>query len=159
ASSHAESPQTSPASIEQNDHAALAQTSVSPSPAEVIPVKVASSSILARGRMWFVGGLLLAALLILAWVIVPTIRRRYAFDVPSYSRAPSAAAPALFKPTAASASPQKKTLQVNGFVGGPRQISLQLKASKPALRHSAVPSRDPSGGFGLTKGVRARPSR
>src|SRR5437660_3469113 len=117
AASPAESPQTSPASIEQNDQAALAQTSVSPSPAEVIPVKVASSSILARGRMWFVGGLLLAALLILAWVIVPTIRRRYAFDVPSYSRAPSAAAPALFKPTAASASPQKKTLQVNGFVG------------------------------------------
>ncbi len=160
AASPAESPQTSPASIEQNDQAALAQTSVSPSPAaEVMPVKVASSSILARGRMWLVGGLLLAALLILAWVIVPTLRRRYAFDVPSYPRAPSAAAPALFKPKAASASPQKKTLQGNGFVGGPRQISLQLKASKLALRHGAVPSRDLSGGFDLTKGMRAKPSR
>jgi len=161
AASPAESPQTSPASTEQNGQAAaVAQTSVSPSPAaEVMPVKVASSSILARGRMWLVGGLLLAALVILAWVIVPTLRRRYVFDVPSYSRAPSAAAPALFKPKAASASPQKKTLQGNGFVGGPRQISLQLKASKLALRHSAVPSRDLSGGFDLTKGMRAKPSR
>ncbi len=104
AASPAESPQTSPASTEQNGQAAaVAQTSVSPSPAaEVMPVKVASSSILARGRMWLVGGLLLAALVILAWVIVPTLRRRYVFDVPSYSRAPSAAAPALFKPKAAS---------------------------------------------------------
>ena len=161
AASPAESPQTSPASTEQNGQAAaVAQTSVSPSPAaEVMPVKVASSSILARGRMWLVGGLLLAALVILAWVIVPTLRRRYVFDVPSYSRAPSAAAPALFKPKAASASPQKKTLQGNGFVGGPRQISLQLKASKPALRHSAVPSRDLSGGLDLTKNMRAKPSR
>src|SRR5213596_3783551 len=75
AASPAESPQTSPASTEQNGQAAaVAQTSVSPSPAaEVMPVKVASSSILARGRMWLVGGLLLAALVILAWVIVPTL--------------------------------------------------------------------------------------
>jgi tetratricopeptide (TPR) repeat protein len=160
AASSAASPQPSAASTEQNDQAAVAQTSVSPSPAaKVMPVKAAPSGILARGRMWLVGGLVLAALLILAWVIVPTLRRRYAFDVPSYPRAPSAAAPALFKPKVASTSPQKKTLQGNGFVGGPRQISLQLKASKPALRHSAVPSRDLSGGFDLTKGVRAKPSR
>jgi tetratricopeptide (TPR) repeat protein len=160
AAAPAESPQTSPASKKQNDQAAVAQTSVSPNPAaEVMPVKAAPSSILARGRMWFVGGLLLAALLILALVIVPSLRRRYAFDVPSYSRDTSAAAPALFKPKAAPASPQKKTLQSNGFVGGPRQISLQLKASKPALRHSVVPSGNLSRDFDLTKGVRAKPSR
>jgi Flp pilus assembly protein TadD len=160
AAAPAESPQTSPASKEQNDQAAVAQASVSPSPAaEVMPVKAAPSSILARGRMWLVGGLLLAALLILAWVIKPTLRRRYAFNVPGYSRATSAAAPALFKPKAASASPQKKTLQGNGFVGGPRQISLQLKASKPALRHSVIPSGNLSGGSDLTKGVRTEPSR
>jgi hypothetical protein len=124
-----------------------------------MPVKAAPSSILARGRTWLVGGLLLAALLILAWVIMPTLRRRYAFNVPGYSRATSAAAPALFKPKAASASPQKKTLRGNGFVGGPRQISLQLKASKPALRHSVIPSGNLSGGSDLTKGVRTEPSR
>jgi len=156
----AESPQTSPVSSEQNDQAAVAQTSVSPSPAaEVIPAKPAPSSILARGRMWFVGGLLLAALLILACVIVPTLRRRYAFDASSYSRAASATAPALLKSKAAPGSPQKKALQGNGFVGGPRQISLQLKASKPALRHSAVPSAKLSGRLDLTKGIRAKLSR
>ncbi len=155
-----ESPQTSPASKEQNDQAAVAQTSVSPSPAaEVVPAKLAPSNIPARGRMWFVGGLLLAALLILAWVIVPTLRRRYAFNVPSYSQATSAAAPGLFNPKIAPASPQKKTLQGNGFVGGPRQISLQLKASKPALRHGAVPSGSLSSRLDLTKGVTAKPSR
>jgi len=91
-------------------------------------------------------------------VIAPTLRRRYAFNVPSYPRATSATAPALFKPRVASASPQEKTLQGNGFVGGPRLVSLQLKASKPALRHSAVHSGNLSGGFELTKGLRATPS-
>lgn len=156
----AESPQTSPASKEQVDQAAVAEATVSPSPAaEVAPAKAAPSSILARGRMWLVGGLLLAALVIFAWVILPTFRRRYTFNVPSYPRAASAAAPALFKPKAASASSQKKTLRGNGFVGGPRQISLQLKASKPALRHSVIPSGNLSGGFDLTRGVRTEPSR
>lgn len=155
-----ESPQTSPASKEQNDQAAVAQTSASASPAVgMTPAKAAPSGIVTRGRMWVVGGLLLAALLILAWVIVPTFRRRYAFDVPRYSRTTSAAPPALFKAREASASPQKKTLQGNGFVGGPRQISLQLKASKPALRHSTIPSGNMSGRFDLATGLRAKPSR
>jgi tetratricopeptide (TPR) repeat protein len=154
----AESPQTSPASNEQANQAAAAQTSASASPAvEVAPAKAAPSGILARRRMWFVGGLLLAALVILAWVIVPTLRRRYAFNI-SYPPATSAPAPALFKPRVASVSPQKKTLQSNGFVGGPRQVSLQLKASKPALRQSAVPSGN-LGAFGVTKGVQTKPSR
>jgi len=108
--------------------------------------------------MWVVGGLLLAGLLILAWVTVPSLRRGYAFKVPSYSRTTSAAAPALFKPRT-SATPQKKPLQANGFVGGPRQVSLQLKASKPRLRHSAVPSGNLSDGSILTKSLKVKPSR
>jgi hypothetical protein len=91
-------------------------------------------------------------------VIAPTFRRRYTFNI-GYPRAASAAAPALFKPRAASVSPQNKTLQSNGFVGGPREVSLQLKASKPALRHSAVPSGKLSGGRELTKGLKAKASQ
>src|SRR5438874_3765309 len=159
AAAPAESPQTSPGSKEQSDRPAVAQTSASVSPAvEVVPAKSAPSGILARTRMWVVGGLLLAALVILAWVTVPTLRRRYAFDVPSYSRTNSAAVPALFK-ARSSSTPQKKTLQGNGFVGGPRQVSLQLKASKPSLRHSAIPSGNLSDDFDLTKGLRATPAR
>jgi tetratricopeptide (TPR) repeat protein len=154
------SPQTSSAAKEENDQAAVAQTTVSPKPAgEVIAAKPAPSSIPARGRMWLVGGLLLAGLLILAWVIVPTLRRRYAIDVPTYPKGPAVVAPALFKPKATSVSPQNKTLQENRFVGGPRQISLQLKGSQPALRHGAVPSSNRIGGFDLTKSVKATASR
>jgi Flp pilus assembly protein TadD len=155
----AESPQASPAPNEQSNQPAVVQTSASASPAvEAVPGKSAPSGILARTRMWVVGGLLLAGLVILAWVTVPTLRRRYTFNVPSYSRTTSAAAPALFKPRS-SATPQKKTLQSNGFVGGPRQVSLQLTASKPSLRHSAIPSGNLSGNFDLTKGLGAKRSR
>jgi Flp pilus assembly protein TadD len=159
AAAPAESPQTSPVSTEQNDQPAVAQTSASASPVvEVVAAKSAPSGVLARTRMWVVGGLLLAGLLILAWVTVPSLRRGYAFKVPSYSRTTSAAAPALFKPRT-SATPQKKPLQGNGFVGGPRQVSLQLKASKPRLRHSAVPSGNLSDGSNLTKSLKVKPSR
>ena len=155
----AESPQTSAGSNQQNDQATVAQTSASASPAaETVPNKAAPASILARGRMWIVGGLLLAGLLILASVMVPALRRRYAFNVANYPPATSAAAPALFKPRAPSASPQKKTSQGNGFVGGPRQVSLQLKASKPALRPSVLPSGNLSS-FDPTEGLRAEPPR
>ena len=159
AAAPAESPQTSPVSTEQNDQPAVAQTSVSASPAvEVVAAKSAPSGVLTRTRMWVVGGLLLAGLLILAWVTLPSLRRGYAFNVPSYSRTTSAATPAVFK-SRTSAMPQKKTLQGNGFVGGPRQISLQLKASKPSLRLSAVPSGNLSDGFNLTKSLKVKPSR
>ena len=42
---------------------------------------------------------------------------------------------------------------------GPRQVSLQLKAAKPSLRHSAIPSGNLNDGFDLTEGLRAKPSR
>ena len=159
AAAPAESPQTSPASKEQNDQPAVAQTSASASPAvEVVPGKSAPSSFLGRTRMWVVGGLLLAGLVILAWVTLPTFRGRYAFNVPSYSRTTPAPAPAPFKPRA-SVTPQKKPSQGNGFVGGPRQVSLQLKASKPLLRRSAVPLGNLSDNFDLTKSLGAKPSR
>ena len=152
AAAPAESPQTSPVSKEQNDQTTAAQTVVSASPAaKSVPVKAAPTSFVAKNRMWVVGGLLLAALLILAWVIAPTLRRRYAFNVPSYPPASSAAAPALFKPRTTSASPKKNSLQTNGFVGGPRQISLQLRAAKPSLRHSVIPSGNVTGGVDLTE--------
>ena len=159
AAAPAESPQTSPVAKEQTDQSAVAQTSASASPAvEVVAAKSAPSGVLGRTRMWVVGGLLLAGLLILAWVTLPSLRRGYAFNVPRYARPTSAAAPALFTPRT-SATPQKKTLQSNGFVGGPRQISLQLKASKPRLRPSAVPSGNLNDGFNPTKSLQVKPSR
>jgi Flp pilus assembly protein TadD len=159
AAAPAESPQTSPASKEQNDQTAAPQSTVSASPAAaIVPAKAAPSGIMAKGRMWIVGGLLLAALLILACVIVPTFRRRYTFNVPSYSQPTPAATPALFKPRTTSALPKKNALHGNGFVGGPRQVSVQLKASKPSLRHSTIPSGS-LGGLNLAEARRAKPTR
>ncbi len=154
----AESPQTAPAS-DQNNQAAVAQTNASASPAvEVAPVKTAPAGVLATTRIWVVGGLLLAGLVILAFVAVPSLRRRYAFNVPSYSRAVSVPASAVFKPRA-SVVPEKKNSQGNGLIGGPRQVSLQLKAFKPSLRHSAVASSKLNHAFNLTNSLRGKASR
>jgi Flp pilus assembly protein TadD len=146
ATAPAESPQTSPVTNEQNVQTATSQTAVSASPVPAsAPAKAASPGIVAKNRMWIVGALLLAALLIIAWVIAPALRRRYAFNVPNYPPANSAPAPALFKPRTAPVIPKKNALPGNGFVGGPRQISVQLTASKPSLRHGVTPSAKLSG--------------
>jgi Flp pilus assembly protein TadD len=158
ASAPAESPQTSPVSKEQNVQTATSQTAVSASPvAASAPAKAASPGIVAGSRMWIVGGLLLAALLIIAWVIAPSLRRRYAFNVPNYPPANSAPAPALFKPRTAPVIPKKNALPGNGFVGGPRQISVQLTASKPSLRHSVMPSAKLSGSSVATGRLKLQP--
>jgi hypothetical protein len=109
--------------------------------------------------MWIVGGLLLAALLIIGWVIAPALRRRYAFKVPNYPPANSAPAPALFKPRTAPVTPKKNALPGNGFVGGPRQISVQLTASKPSLRHGGTPSAKLSGSVVGTGRLKPQPPR
>ena len=137
----AETPNASSASNEQNNQPAPVQTSPSEKSAvESAPAKI--SSLLSRGRrMWIVAGLLLAALLLLASVIVPVVRK-HALNVPRHLRLepPSAganAAPApVLKPRMAPA--QTSSVQGNGLVGGPRQVSVQLKAWKAPLRQSVV---------------------
>jgi hypothetical protein len=86
-----------------------------------------------------VGGLLLAGLFLLAWVVVPQLRRRalrtegaggWQAEFPASSR--------TFEPSTA---PSEKGLTLgNHLFGGPRQVSLQLTASKPSLRRGALPS-------------------
>jgi tetratricopeptide (TPR) repeat protein len=149
----AETSQASPASNDQNNQQAVGQ----PSPSEKSAVEQAPAKVLvsgsgitgtrfaASGRTWLVGGLLLAGILLLAWVIVPVVRR-HAFNVPRHLRLepPSGAAAA----TAAAIKPrvvpsQTSSVQGNGFVGGPRQISVQLTASAPFSRsglHAVVSS-------------------
>src|SRR5437763_58685 len=83
-----ETPQASSASNEQNNQPVAAQTSppekstVAPAPARVSSSAVAS---MASRRLPIVAGLLLAAIIILAWVIVPIVRR-HAFNVPRHMR-------------------------------------------------------------------------
>jgi Flp pilus assembly protein TadD len=160
----AETQQASSASNEQNNQ----QLSVQTSPAEKSAVgpaaaNVSSSAIagMASRRLAIVGGLLLAAIIILAWVIVPVVRR-HAFNVPRHLRLEPPAERAtggapVFKPRAAPA--QTSSVQDNGFVGGPRQVSVELKPWKASLRHTAVPTGKLSGAFDRLKERRAKASR
>src|SRR6266581_4552476 len=156
----AETPNASSASNEQNNQPASVQTSPpEKSTVEATPAKV--SSVLSGGRrMWIVVGLLLAALLLLASVIVPVVRR-HALNVPRHLRldppSGAAAAPAaVLKPRVV--PPQTSSVQGNGFVGGPRQVSIQLKPWKASLRQTVVSPVRSSGALDRLKEQTAKTS-
>jgi hypothetical protein len=86
-------------------------------------------------QTWLFGGLLLAGIFVLAWVVVPGLRRRYAFAVAGYPRPDSMASSSR----RGLASAGNEVALGNGFFGGPRQVSLRLTPSKPSLRHAALP--------------------
>jgi Flp pilus assembly protein TadD len=160
----AETPNASSASNQQNNQQLSVETSPPEKSAVAAPAKVSSSAIAAMPgrRLWIVGGMLLVAILLLAWVIVPPVRR-YALNIPRHLRLepPSGAAAAdaaVLKPRVAPA--QTSSVQGNGFVGGPRQVSVQLKPWKASLRHTAVPAgKKLSGAFDRLKERRAEASR
>jgi Flp pilus assembly protein TadD len=155
----AETPQAAAAVNDQASQQAAAQPSTAPKSAVTAPKSAVSSAITAASakvlsavstgkRMWIVGGLLLVAAVLLAWVIVPVLRRN-ALAVPRHLRlepadAATAAEPAVLKPTVAQAQPA--TLPGNGFAGGPRQVSVQLKPWNSSLQHAALLGRKKLGG-------------
>ena len=107
-------------------------------------------------RLWIVGGLLLAALVLIAVAVLP-VNRRYKFTVPGSSRTEPSAETAVFK---ARTVPAHATgVQGNGFAAGPRQVSLQLKPWNSPVRPSALPSQKPGGAFNRLKGSESKPSR
>jgi Flp pilus assembly protein TadD len=137
----------------------VAQTSP-PEQASVATAPRASSSSNVAGvssrRLWIVGGLLLAAVVALALAILPALRR-YKFTVPGSSRPEPPADTAIFKPRTAPA--HTSGVQGNGFAGGPRQVSLQLKPWKPALRQTALPAAKAGSAFDRLKRSKPTPSR
>lgn len=161
----AETPQAASASSnEQSNQPAPVQTSPPEKPAvAAVPAAVpatATTSVASR-RLPIVAGLLLAAIIILAWVIVPIVRR-HAFNVPRHMRleppaqASARSETAVFKPDIVPA--QATGVKDSRFVGGPRQVSVELKPWQAPLRHSAVPGRKPSGGFNRFKERSAKTS-
>ena len=86
-----------------------------------------------------VGALVVAGLGLLAWVIVPEIRRR-GIHLPNFRRPAPATGPQLGgMELTPSPSPQKEMKVMPRLTGGPRQVSLKLKASEPSLRRAVVP--------------------
>ena len=131
------------------------QTSAATAPAKVSSPTVAGAS---SRRLWIVGGLLLAALVLIAVAILPALRRGYKFSVPGSSRSEPPAQSAVFKPRTAPA--QATRMQGNGFAGGgPRQVSLQLKPWSPPSRQSASPSPKAGGALDRLKSSKQKPSR
>ncbi len=127
---------------------------VSATPATVLaPARVGEVS---RNRVdaqsLLVGALVLAGLGLLAWVIVPEVRRR-GFNLPSFRRAAPVTGPQLGgMELAASGSPQKEMKVMPRLTGGPRQVSLKLRASEPSLRRAVVPLSKPGRAFGNGNG-------
>ena len=118
----------------QSEQSAAAETK--PSEAPVVPTTVAASvsqpGIAGVSRQtWLFGGLLLAGVFVLAWVVVPGLRRRYSFNVAGYQRIRIRWRRRL---AVESLRQERKVALGNGFSGGPRQVSLRLTASKPSLQ-------------------------
>src|SRR6266852_3201736 len=157
----AEAPVASSAPKGQNDQSAASQTNpsaapvVATSPATKLgPAKISQPGIvaIASRRTWLVGGLRFVNIFLLAWVVVPELRRyRYTFNILSYWQTRFATGPRTLKPSVALA--QKGHAQDNGFFGGPRQVSLRLTASKPSLRRSGLPLAKLSGAFDQLAGL------
>jgi tetratricopeptide (TPR) repeat protein len=128
------------ASAEAPATKAPAIANVSATPATVLaPARVGEVS---RNRVdaqsLLVGALVLAGLGLLAWVIVPEVRRR-GFHLPSFRRAAPATGPEV-EGMGFAAAPSPKEMKVTPrLTGGPRQVSLKLKASEPSLRRAVVP--------------------
>ncbi len=133
----------------------VAVTNVSTTPATVLaPATVQQSSRLnvpeseglSNWRTWVVGGLLAAGILLLLWVVISEVRRRVSgtlYRSPAPATGPRFDAPE--EPTVV-----EKLAAPTRLAGGPPQVSLQLKASEPSVRRSAVPFGKTNRPFGAT---------
>ena len=104
---------------------------------------------LASSRTLLVGGLLLAGMFLLAWVIAPELGRAFSTISRSYSYDRPLARPRTLESNIASnIAPSENRIGISNHVfGGPRQVSLRLTASKPPSRIDAFrPAIDLNGG-------------
>ncbi|HEY2625222.1 MAG TPA: tetratricopeptide repeat protein, partial [Candidatus Udaeobacter sp.] len=150
AAAPAEAVSASPA--RQNEQPVPGQAQISGAPATgTSPAAVLASGRIAEGsqprvggivsrQTLLFGGLLLAGIFLLAWVVVPEFRR-YAFNIPNYWQARSGTGARAFEPGIASA--EKAIALSKNLFGGPRQVSLKLTA----LRQTTLSLARPSGAF------------
>jgi hypothetical protein len=163
-SSAAPTEAVSASAARQNEQPASGQAQVSGAPAAATgPAAVLAPGRIAEGqpprvgglagrRTFFVGGLLLAGLFLLAWVVVPKLRRR-TFNISGYWQ--GAPLTRLGNLEANVAQEEKETALRSQLFGGPREVSLQLTASKPSLPRMALPlarPSDPSDGLADLRG-------
>src|SRR5262249_19830199 len=121
----------------------IAETKATPATA-LAPARVGEGSRKFETGNLFVAILVLAGIGFIGWAIVFEIRRR-GIHFPSFRRAAPAAGP-QFEGMEYAAAPQAQSAMkvMPRLMGGPRQISLKLKASEPSLRRAVVPLGKPN---------------
>src|SRR5437762_6154264 len=137
--------QQAPAPVAAAKPPVVAAASATPATA-LAPAHVGEVS---RGK--FEAGNLIAAIFVLAGIglivfVVYEIRGR-GIHFPSFRRAAPATGPQLEEMEYAAAAPKEMKVMPR-LSGGPRQVSLKLKASEPSLRRAVVPVGKPSRVFG-----------
>jgi len=122
---------------------AVTSSSVAASPATVLaPAKVrewSQPSMLERfgdANSLLVAALLLAAILLISWVVIPFLRRR--IPKPSLDGGMSPVTSPSFD-DAETVGTSEALVTPTRLAGGPPQVSLQLRASEPALRRAVMP--------------------
>ena len=120
---------------------------IRPSPSAVgkAPAKILASALgtsvsgfVTSHRTWLVGGLLLAGMLFLGGAVVSQ-GRRYTFTTPGHFSNGSRIGSRVSNPSEPSVlSFHKGISSDNRFLGGPRQVSLRLTASKPSMQRTAL---------------------
>lgn len=136
--SPAEAAMAASAPAGQSEQATAGETkpSVAPAAPATLGTSISQPGIAGVSRQtWLFGGLLLAGIFVLAWAVVPGLRRRYSFNIADLEPASMATSSARGLVPAG-----KEVALGNGLFGGPRQVSLRLTASRPSLRPTYLPS-------------------
>ncbi len=118
---------------------ALAPAHVSEAP----KATAAEKTRFAAPRTWIIGGLLVAAMFLIAGGL-RLMRQRGVPQVPLFRQTAAAGGPSV--PSLTVAPTETGPAVSRRLNGGPRQISLQLKASEPSLRRATMPSGKPHRG-------------
>jgi len=163
ASSPANGPETSTAMTQQSpanspaNKVAPATTTVAATPATVLAPatvqawskpSVTDSMDRFNSQTLLVGGLLVAGILLLVWVVFSEFRRRVSVSV---YRSPAPATGPSFDALEPETAVEKMAAPKR-LAGGPPQVSLHLKASEPSVRRAAVPFGKTSRPFGANGG-------
>jgi Flp pilus assembly protein TadD len=143
-----QSPATSPATKTAVPPATNAVPATTLAPATVQERSVTESMNGLNSNTLLVGGLLLAATLILAWVVISEFRRRVSVSV---YRSPAPASGPSFDALEPETAVEKLAAPKR-LAGGPPQVSLHLKASEPSVRRAAVPFGKTNRPFGTNGG-------
>ncbi|MEY2575116.1 MAG: hypothetical protein QOF80_603, partial [Verrucomicrobiota bacterium] len=148
--------QQSPATSPANKVPAPATTTVVSTPATVLaPATIQQSSVNDsmngfNSNTLLVGGLLVAGILLLVWVVFSEFRRRMSVSV---YRSPAPASGPSFDALDDQEPVVEKIAAAKRLAGGPPQVSLHLKASEPSVRRGPVPFSKTSRPFGTNGGT------